>query len=132
MYPWMLLPGNKVPAWGAAYSLADEFSNASDFKEHLVSAFLQNEDDGAAPVQGTLAYVQRVLSVGGNPTSSVHVYPHGGHGFGLCQGLDAWQEMCDWPKAAQRFLQDHGMAPGWPIGVPNDREMATQGCDQEG
>ena len=128
----MLLPGNKVPAWGAAYSLADEFSNASDFKEHPVSAFLQNEDDGAAPVQGTLAYVQRVLSVGDNPTSSVHVYPHGGHGFGLCQGLDAWQEMCDWPKAAQRFLQDHGMAPGWPKGVPNDREMATQGCGHEG
>ena len=26
MYPWMLLPQNRVPEWGAAYSLAEEFS----------------------------------------------------------------------------------------------------------
>ena len=25
--------------------------------------------------------------------------------LGLCQGMKAWLEVCDWPKVAQRFLQ---------------------------
>ena len=128
MYPWMLLPDNKIPPWGAAYALADEFSGEGIFGRHPVSAFIQNEDDTEAPVQGTLAYVQKVHSVAGNRGSSVHVYNFGGHGFGLCQGT-TWKEVCDWPKVAQRFLQDHGLAPGWPQGPPDDASMVSQGCD---
>jgi hypothetical protein len=48
-YPWMLLPGNKVPTWGAAYTLADELAGMS--KDHPPSAFIQNIDDTTAPPQ---------------------------------------------------------------------------------
>ena len=42
--------------------------------------------------------------------------------------------MCDWPKAVQRFLQDNGLAKGWPEGKPapphipkiaNDTDMSN-------
>ena len=42
----------------------------------------------------------------------MHLYPTGGHGFALCQQFAKFEEVCDWPKAAQRFLQGHGFAPG--------------------
>ena len=57
--------------------------------------------------------------------------PQGGHGFGLCQTEAAWLEICDWPKQAQRFLQDHGFAPGWPQGKPEPPQMLSQGCDSD-
>jgi len=74
----------------------------------------QNEDDRTAPVQGTLAYYQKMLSVGA-PQSSLHVFPKGDHGFGLCQTFRTFQEVCTWPQEARLFMQDHGFAPGWPV-----------------
>ena len=135
-YPWMLLPDNMPPAWGAAYRLADEFTGpqrAPD-KDHPVSLFVHNDDDPVAPVQGTLAYAQKLKAVGA-PTSFVRVSPTGGHGFGLCQNgfSQGYEEGCDWPKAAQRFLQVHGLAPGVPHVAPGApgpawKDMLTQGC----
>ena len=122
----MLLPHNKVPTWGSAYSLADEFAGMS--KDHPPSAFIQNIDDTTAPPQGTLAYAQKLLSLGLTPV--VHMYNKGGHGFGLCQGEKTWLEVCDWPKAAQRFLQDLGAATGWPSKSADEdpKQQLEQGC----
>jgi acetyl esterase/lipase len=69
-YPWRLLPNNKVPAWGAAYSLADEFSGIS--QGHPPSVFIQNSDDTTAPPQGTLAYAQKLLAINA-PKSVIHM-----------------------------------------------------------
>ena len=127
LYPWMLLPNNKVPAWGAAYSLASELDGMS--KGHPPSLFVHNLDDPSAPPQGTLAYAQKLLALGA-PKPVVHAYNKGGHGFALCQGDTEWLEVCDWPKVAQRFLQDHSLGPGWPA-QPADAEPAQQlkqGC----
>ena len=66
----MLLPDNKVPAWGAAYSLASELSGIS--KDHPPSAFVQNLDDTTAPPQGTLAYAQKLLALGA-PKPVIHM-----------------------------------------------------------
>ena len=144
----MLLPGNKVPAWGAAYSLAEELSGIS--KDHPPSAFVQNLDDTTAPPQGTLAYAQKLLALGA-PKPVIHMcapllsrlgthasrscwdsgrrYNKGGHGFGLCQTFPSWLEVCDWPKAVERFLQDNGLAKGWPEGKPTPPQMLHQNCE---
>ena len=53
-------------------------------------------------------------SVGRTPASALHLYPTGGHGFGLCQGSTIYHQCCDWPLHAQRFLQALGMAPHLP------------------
>jgi len=89
-----------------------------------------------APPQGTLAYAQKVLDLrladkkGGKALhSSIHLSNSGGHGFGLCQTMKTWLEICDWPKHAQRFLQDHGFAPGGPWGAkPEPEPMLQQNC----
>ena len=93
MYPWRLFPNNRVPAWGQAYNLSTDFSGMDS--EHPVSFFCQNEDDPTAPVEGTLAYYTKVKSLAakGKARSSLHVFPTGGHGFGLCQGVHGFLEV---------------------------------------
>jgi len=108
MYPWKLLADQSKK--DQPFNLSADFDIRSD---HPVSFFSQNEDDGTAPVQGTIGYYLKLLSVGA-PTSSLHVFNKGGHGFGLCQGQKAYLEVCDWPFSAKRFLQDHGIISGWP------------------
>ena len=107
----MLFTDNKVPAWGNNYSLATDFDGMS--KDHPPALFIQNNDDHTAPPQGTLAYAQKLLAINA-PVPSIHISNKGGHGFGLCQTFPAWLEICDWPKHAQRFLQDVGAAEEWP------------------
>merc|ERR1712083_825396 len=62
--------------------------------------------------QATLKYYSRMLS-NGVPSPTLHMYPKGGHGFGICQGR-AFQECCEWPLHALRFLQDNEFVPGFP------------------
>lgn len=86
------------------------------------------QDDGTAPPQGSLLYNAELLAVKAI-TPTIHLYNKGGHGFGLCQTMDSWLEVCDWPKVAQRFLQDHGFAKGWPSTKPAPKQMLTQNCN---
>jgi acetyl esterase/lipase len=129
-YPWMLLPNNTAPNWGEPYSLAPEFSTIRN--SHPRSFFFHNEDDPIAPVQGSLTYYSKLLSVGAK-LSSLHISPKGGHGFGLCQnGFDEYEEICDWPKSVQRFIQVNFWAKGVPEvkkgRPPLLKDMMTQNC----
>lgn len=117
IYPWMLLAGNIRNA----SSLAPNFVlNAS----HPPAFIAQNMDDNTAFPEGSMLYARTLLESGA-PVPTVHLYPHGGHGFGLCSELnparfaakDAFQACCDWPNHAQRFLQELDLAPGWPTNV---------------
>ena len=127
LYPWWLLANNRVPRGGQPL-LAPEFNTSID-AAHPVAAFFHNLDDPTAPPAGTLTYVGRLLAVDG-AAASVHLGNRGGHGFGLCQGRADYLEVCDWPKQAQRFLQDH-LAPGWPEGAPTEEEMLRQNCERK-
>ena len=75
----------------------------------------QNEDDPSAHVENSLTFYYLLKrSAGRKPASTLHVYPTGGHGFGLCQASAAYHQCCDWPLHAQRFLQALGAAPHLP------------------
>ena len=118
MYPWELLGTN--PAFPSLVGAATA--------DHPVAAFFHNADDHTAPANNTLLYANRLIELGA-PPPTVHLYNTGSHGFGVCEYFTAWHEICDWPKAAQRFLQGHGLAPGWPApGTPHLPEMLTQNC----
>ena len=56
----MLLPNNKIPEWGASYSLADELCGLS--ADHPPSAFIQNIDDTTAPPQASRHWERHVLT----------------------------------------------------------------------
>jgi acetyl esterase/lipase len=117
IYPWMLLQNNNRTSG----QLAPEFIvNAS----HPPAFLAQNMDDDTAFPEGTMLYA-RTLVEAGAPSPTVHLYPRGGHGFGICSEVNparfapvnAFQACCDWPSHAQRFLQELDYAPGWPANV---------------
>jgi hypothetical protein len=108
----MLLPNNKVPQWGAAYSLAEELSGIS--QDHPPSVFIQNSDDTTAPPQGTLAYAQKLLAIKA-PKPVIHMCAHrslclpptdqsstrsGSRGRPL---LTVFLSFCDLPQVPQRW-----------------------------
>jgi acetyl esterase/lipase len=109
IYPWKLLLNNDP----SSMQLAPEVSNVSASTPPVMIA--QNEDDPSAHVENSLVfYYQLKRSKGRQPSSALHLYPTGGHGFGLCQSSTEFKECCDWPLAAQRFMQDLGFAPNVP------------------
>jgi hypothetical protein len=56
-------------------------------RRHPVSAFFQNLDDPVAYPEDSLMYARALLLAGAAP-GAVHMYPKGGHGFGVCAQLD--------------------------------------------
>ena len=131
-YPWRILYNNKAPTWGDSYRLADEFTGiGAPDKNHPKSMFFHNFDDPSAPAQASLIYSSKLIEVGA-PTSTLHISPVGGHGFGLCQGFSTYQEICDWPKSVQRFLQVNNWTVGDPQvqkgDPPETSDMLTQNC----
>lgn len=109
IYPWKLLLNNDANET----RLAPEVSNVSAATPPVFLA--QNEDDPSAHVENSLMFYYHLKrSAGRKPASALHLYPVGGHGFGLCQPSPEFMECCDWPLAAQRFLQDRGFAPNAP------------------
>jgi hypothetical protein len=58
---WLIKRRFRCGSWCAnpwlPWEQAAEFSNMT--ADHPISAFIQNADDGTAPVQGTLAYAQK-------------------------------------------------------------------------
>ena len=124
VYPWRLLRDNDPKA----FELTPEVANLTAAMPPVMIA--QNEDDPAAHVENSLVFFYKLKQVmhvaAGNkvPASTLHIYPRGGHGFGLCQAgteapaagqpLGGYNECCDWPMDAQRFLQLSGLAPHIP------------------
>lgn len=123
LYPWMLLEGNLKNATRLS---PDIVVNAS----HPPAFIAQNFDDTTAWPQGSLVYARQLLESGA-PLGALHLYPKGGHGFGLCSelnpapALSSFLQCCDWILHAQRFLQDRGFAPGFPttVGICNSTEI---------
>ena len=78
-----------------------------------------NSDDTTAHPENVLVYAH-LLHVSGAPRPAVHLYPFGGHGFGVCAELNpvgGFEMCCEWPSHALRFLQSLGFAPGWPANI---------------
>ena len=90
----------------------------------------QNFDDTTAWPQGSMLYARELLESGA-ALGALHLYPKGGHGFGLCSELNpapnasSFLQCCDWPEHAQRFLQGPGFAPGFPttVSICNSTEL---------
>ena len=68
---------------------------------------VQAEDDPIDPVQNSLVYYI-ALKDAGVPTE-MHLYAHGGHGFGLRR--DTEFPITEWPLLAERWLRTIGITP---------------------
>ena len=114
VYPWKLLLNNDKDA----LELAPELAAGVD-ATHPPAFFANNLDDNTAYPENSLLYVKK-LHLAGAPKGSLHLYPSGGHGFGVCAELNpvgGFLQCCEFPLHALRFLQNNGMAPGWPYNI---------------
>lgn len=79
--------------------------------------FMAQAADDTVIAPSTLRYYSDAIAAG-VPSPTLHVYPKGAHGFGICQKLPErfrrFEECCEWPLHALRFLQDNGFMPGFP------------------
>jgi dipeptidyl aminopeptidase/acylaminoacyl peptidase len=74
-------------------------------KQTSPTFIVQAEDDPVDPVQNSLVYYM-ALKDAGVPVE-MHLYAHGGHGFGL--RLDKKFPITDWPQLAERWLTTIGI-----------------------
>lgn len=99
------LTGEEDPARHAAYSLETLVTDQTP------PTFLWHTfEDGCVPVENTLMMASALRRCG--VTTEVHIFPHGGHGLGLCNPLTSMSpdqnipECAQWPEMAARFLRD--------------------------
>lgn len=93
------LLGEKPPA-----ALANLYSNELQVSKETPPAFLVHAlDDKSVPVENSLLFVEAMKAAG--VTGELHVFPKGGHGFGLGVGrgrAESWTALCiDWLRGLQ-------------------------------
>lgn len=72
--------------------LANQYSNEQHVKKHTPHAFIALAgDDKAVPPLNSLSYYEELLAV--KVPATMHVYPAGGHGFGIRQSFPYHFEM---------------------------------------
>lgn len=82
----------------------DRFSNEKQVDEQTPPTFLVHAtDDGGVPVENTLFYYEALHKH--KVSVEMHIYQHGGHGFGLAQegGTES-----TWPAACILWLKESG------------------------
>lgn len=95
---WNLLGSNPSP------ELVKHFSNELQVSADTPPAFLiQSIDDGAVPVQNSIVYALSMHKF--NIPCELHLYEHGGHGYGLGRSSDTEST---WPDACQKWLKIRG------------------------
>ena len=86
--------------------LVEYFSNELHVLKNTPPTFIfQAEDDKTVPVQNSIDYYIALKNKG--VAAELHIYPKGGHGFGLAKngGTES-----TWPEASIKWLRQIGMA----------------------
>jgi acetyl esterase/lipase len=99
LYPWCVLGDNSNPK-ASCNADTNHTMTLSVTKDTPSMFIVQAEDDPVHCDNALLLYL--ALKQARAPPSELHLYPSGGHGFGLCQhGID----VCSWTKRAQQYLE---------------------------
>ncbi|MAE85742.1 MAG: esterase [Flammeovirgaceae bacterium] len=86
----------------SAQSLVDYYSNELQVTKQTPPTFLLHaSDDGAVPVANSLVFYEALIR--NNVPAEMHIYPTGGHGFGL--GLEQ-KHLSTWSVRLIEWLQD--------------------------
>ncbi|WP_246082253.1 alpha/beta hydrolase [Spirosoma lacussanchae] len=87
--------------------LIADFSNELQVSAQTPPTFLvHSEDDKAVPVENSILYYQACLK--NNVPVEMHLYPKGGHGYGL--RTQKFGSLNSWPSACQAWLTAMGLA----------------------
>jgi dipeptidyl aminopeptidase/acylaminoacyl peptidase len=85
--------------------LVTYYSNDLQVNKETPQTFIvHSSDDTAVPVENSLAFYLALKT--NKIPAEMHVYPYGGHGFGLAVGkgyLETWTDRCaDWIKSINK------------------------------
>ncbi|OXU15998.1 alpha/beta hydrolase [Sedimentisphaera salicampi] len=82
--------------------LVDNLSNELQITSSTPPAFLIHAaDDGAVPYQNSVLFYEGLIEAG--VLSELHIYPKGGHGFGMMSGAKLGPSQ--WPKQCRSWLE---------------------------
>lgn len=87
-------------------------------------------DDPCVNVNTVVSFFEAMQSQGA-PTSELHVYPSGRHGWGTCERYPNWQhhDVCKWPQRAELFLASHlHLNPGNVTGMTLVSDTESKWC----
>jgi acetyl esterase/lipase len=85
--------------------LVKQFSNEKQVTKNTPPAFLVHSmDDEAVPVQNSISYALALKQY--KIPCELHIYEHGGHGYGLGRSKDTESS---WPEACKRWLLAMGL-----------------------
>lgn len=108
LYPWCVLGDNSQPQ--SSCNADTNHTMTLNISSAVPSMFIvQAEDDPVHCDNALLLFL--ALKHAKTPASEVHVYPSGGHGFGLCKH---GEDVCSWPRRAQQYLETLRIIPGDP------------------
>lgn len=96
VYPWKIINENHT-------ALAPEVDNITSATPPFF--LVHAADDDTAPFLNSLLFFQRLITAGIS-NASLEVGPSAGHGFAVCQYLDAlpFPIVCDWPDRFRNWL----------------------------
>ncbi len=86
--------------------LVDKYSNHKQITSNTPPTFIVHSmDDKAVPVQNSFQYMS-MLAEKGVKNCSFHIFPSGGHGYGLAP--DDKTSLKDWPTLLLKWLNERG------------------------
>jgi len=107
--------------WKTTTSSHGSVSRAGREQQHAARFYRAEHATHDGLPENSLMYA-KTMHLAGAATPALHMYPFGGHGFGVCAELDpvgGFEMFCEWPSHALRYLQYIGMAPSWPANITN-------------
>eukprot|EP01062_Namystynia_karyoxenos_P078491 TRINITY_DN8082_c0_g1_i1.p2 TRINITY_DN8082_c0_g1~~TRINITY_DN8082_c0_g1_i1.p2 ORF type:complete len:296 (+),score=80.58 TRINITY_DN8082_c0_g1_i1:133-1020(+) len=100
---------------GYPWHLLDNTNNVSSVRSWLPVAkdtppqwMMHAANDLTAPVSNSIGWELALRGINASPEPELHVYPEGGHGFGVCDEGQTW-EICRWPDVAATWLRAIGL-----------------------
>jgi acetyl esterase/lipase len=83
--------------------LIKEYSNELQVTKQTPRTFLVHAgDDKAVPVKNSIEFYEALVA--NNTEAELHVYPNGGHGFGLALGMG---RLASWPERLYQWLENN-------------------------
>ena len=110
LYPWCVI-GSSV-GWHYGSNCQDHGPNHTlslDVTKATPPTFLAQAEDDPVQVENSLFYYLGLKTNG--VKAEMHLYPSGGHGFGLCKPAPN-RDVCTWTDRAAQWLAGQGLVGG--------------------
>ena len=117
LYPWCILGNNSN--WANSCNADTNHTITMAVTKDTPSMFIVQAEDDPVHCENAL-FLYLALKQAASAASELHIYPSGGHGFGVCMH---GEDVCSWPNRAQQYLEQIGVirgdprvepCPGWP------------------